>query len=402
MQIRRNRTEFTLFVVIFLYLFTQSCVAQPAGSYENTVIATGAEQTDKYLELLKNKRIGLVVNQTSTIGSTHLLDTLLSLKVDIKKIFAPEHGFRGNHEAGAYIQNETDVKTGLPVISLYGKNKKPTASQLADIDIIIFDIQDVGVRFYTYISTLHYVMEAAAEQAKLVIVLDRPNPNGFYFDGPILDTAYRSFVGMHPVPVVHGLTVGEYAEMINGEKWLANGILCKLKVIPVNHYSRRTKYKLPIFPSPNLQNMTAIYLYPTTCFFEGTNYSLGRGTPFPFEVAGRPGLPETGFSFKPVPIKGVSDNPPHPNKVCNGYRYTARINSDFFLSPGILIDILVDAYRNDPEKEKFFIPFFDKLAGSDLLRKQIIDGDDAPTIKKSWEPGLKKYAQMRKPYLLYP
>jgi uncharacterized protein YbbC (DUF1343 family) len=402
MQIRIKHHEISLIVIIFILTFTQPSVAQHLSGLNEYAIATGAEQIEKYLPKLKGKRVGLVVNQTSLVGQTHLLDTLISMQVNIVKIFAPEHGFRGNYEAGAHIQNEIDTKTGLPVVSLYGKNKKPSPLQLADVDILIFDIQDVGVRFYTYISTLHYVMEAAAEQQKQVMVLDRPNPNGFYVDGPILDTAFRSFVGMHPVPIVHGMTVGEYAQMINGEKWLAKGVYCSLTVVPVNHYTKRMKYVLPIYPSPNLQNMTAIYLYPTTCFFEGTNYSLGRGTPFPFEVAGRPGLSKATFTFTPKTIKGVADNPPHANVNCTGYRYTDRINDAFFVSPTILIDILVDAYQNDPEKEKFFTKFFDKLAGSDLLRKQLINGLDADQIKKSWEQGIKKYEHMRKPYLIYP
>jgi uncharacterized protein YbbC (DUF1343 family) len=390
--------EYKTALIIFFVLFSFSCNAQKA---DNLQIITGAAQTEKYLPLLKNKSVALVVNQTSLIGNRHLLDTLLAQQCQIKKVFAPEHGFRGNHEAGATVKNEKDSATGVDVISLYGKNKKPTKDQLKDIDFVIFDIQDVGVRFYTYISTLHYIMEACAESNKKLIILDRPNPNGFYIDGPVLDTAFRSFVGMHPVPVVHGLTVAEYAQMINGEKWLKNGLRCDITVIPVLNYSHQMKYQLPIYPSPNLKNMTAIYLYPATCFFEGTSYSLGRGTNLPFECAGRPGLKSGNFNFTPVPIPGVAENPPHANKVCQGYLYSSYINDSFFLKPNLMIQFIIDAYRQDDKKDEFFIPFFDKLAGTGKLKEQIKNGLSEDEIRASWQKELSTYKVMSKKYRIY-
>jgi uncharacterized protein YbbC (DUF1343 family) len=391
--------EYKTSFIIFSVLFSFSCQAQKVDDLQ---ITNGAAQIDNYLPLLKDKSIALVVNQTSVVGNKHLLDTLLSYKILVKKVFAPEHGFRGNHEAGATVKNEKDSSTGIAVISLYGKNKKPSREQLKDIDILIFDIQDVGVRFYTYISTLHYIMEACAESEKKLIILDRPNPNGFYVDGPVLDTAFRSFVGMHPVPVVHGLTVGEYAQMINGEKWLKNGVQCDITVIPVRDYTHQMRYQLPIYPSPNLKNMTAIYLYPATCFFEGTTYSLGRGTNIPFECAGRPELKTGKFQFTPIPIEGVSENPPYANKLCQGYLYTSLIDDSFFVSPSLLINLLIDAYALDEKKDAFFISFFDKLAGSNKLREQITNGLSVEVIISTWQKELTKYKIMSKKYRLYP
>jgi uncharacterized protein YbbC (DUF1343 family) len=391
--------EYKTAIIIFSVLLSFSCQAQKVNDMQ---ITNGATQIDKYLPLLKDKSIALVVNQTSVVGNKHLLDTLLSYKIQVKKVFAPEHGFRGNHEAGATVKNEKDSSTGIAVISLYGKNKKPSSEQLKDIEIVIFDIQDVGVRFYTYISTLHYIMEACAESEKKLIILDRPNPNGFYVDGPVLDTAFRSFVGMHPVPVVHGLTVGEYAQMINGEKWLKNGVQCDITVIPVRDYIHQMRYQLPIYPSPNLKNMTAIYLYPATCFFEGTTYSLGRGTNIPFECVGRPELKSGKFQFTPISIAGVAENPPYVNKLCQGYLYTSLIDDSFFVSPSLLINLLIDAYALDEKKDAFFIPFFDKLAGSKKLREQITNGLSFEVIKSTWQEELTKYKIMSKKYRLYP
>jgi uncharacterized protein YbbC (DUF1343 family) len=374
-------------------------------SIANAQITTGADQPEKYLQLLKGKRVAAVVNQTSClhkIKDIHLIDFLLKNNINVRCIFAPEHGFRGNHEAGAKIKNDTDATTGLPIYSLYGNTKKPSSKQLENIDIVLFDIQDVGARFYTYISTLHYVMEACAELNKVLLILDRPNPNGFYVDGPVLDNRYSSFVGMHPVPVVHGMTIGEYAGMINGEGWLKNKIKCSLNVVKVENYNHSMKYTLPIAPSPNLRNMTAIYLYPTLCFLEGTSYSLGRGTVWPFECAGKPNLNHGDFIFKPTPIKGVADNPPHANKECRGYRYSNRIDSAFFSKPEIMLDILTQLYNNDPDTGAFFNTFFDKLAGNALLRLQIIDRISPAEIRLSWQPGLIEYKKTRAKYLLYP
>ena len=369
-------------------------------SYDTSII-TGAERVDFYLNKLKGKRVAIVANQTSSIKNTHLVDSLLSLGINVKKVFSPEHGFRGNASAGEHVKSSMDVKTGLPLVSLYGTNKKPTAVQLADIDIIIFDIQDVGARFYTYISTMHYIMEACAENKKKVLILDRPNPNGFYVDGPILEEKHKSFVGMHPIPVVHGLTVGELAKMINGEGWLKGKVKCELEVIECINYSHKDYYKLPIAPSPNLPNMSSVYLYPSICFFEGTSVSVGRGTDFPFQVIGSPYVLETSYSFTPSPNVG-SKNPKYKGVKCNGYnlslfgllyiRNTKKIYLQWLLG------------MKEKTKGKDFITrasFFDLLAGTNSLRKQITEGKSVEGIHKSWEKGLKNYKLMRSNYLLY-
>lgn len=365
-------------------------------------IKTGADQTEVYLPLLKNKQIGIVSNQTSLIGKTHLIDSLLSLKINIKKVFCPEHGFRGDSEAGAKIENNIDSKTNLPIISLYGKNKKPSKADLNGLDIVVFDIQDVGVRFYTYISTLHYVMEACAENNIQLIVFDRPNPNGYYVDGPVLNPKFSSFVGMHKVPIVHGMTIGEYAEMINGEKYLSNQLKCNLKVVKVLNYRHSDYYILNTKPSPNLTNMNAVYLYPSLCLFEGTVMSIGRGTSKPFQIIGHPLLENTDYSFTPASIKGMSENPPFKGEICNGYDLsefsTAILRSEAKLN----LFWLIDTYKRLFNKTKFFNDFFDKLAGNDLLRKQIIEGKSEEEIKSSWETDLKIFKDIRKKYLLYP
>ena len=369
-------------------------------SYDTSII-TGAERVDFYLNKLKGKRVAIVANQTSSIKNTHLVDSLLSLGINVKKVFSPEHGFRGNASAGEHVKSSMDVKTGLPLVSLYGTNRKPTAVQLADIDIIIFDIQDVGARFYTYISTMHYIMEACAENKKKVLILDRPNPNGFYVDGPILEEKYKSFVGMHPIPVVHGLTVGELAKMINGEGWLKGKVKCELEVIECINYSHKDYYKLPIAPSPNLPNMSSVYLYPSICFFEGTSVSVGRGTDFPFQIIGSPYVLETSYSFIPSPNIG-SKNPKYKGVKCNGYnlnlfgllyiRNTKKMYLQWLLG------------MNEKTKGKDFITrtsFFDKLSGTSTLRSQIKEGKSEEEIHNSWEDGLKEYKLMRSNYLLY-
>jgi uncharacterized protein YbbC (DUF1343 family) len=366
-----------------------------------TVLQTGAEQTHLYLPLLKGKTIGMVVNQTASIGNKHLVDSLLSIGISIKKVFAPEHGFRGDHSAGEFVQSGIDPLTGLQVVSLYGKKKKPSAADLNGIDCIVFDIQDVGARFYTYISTLHYVMEACAENNIQLLVLDRPNPNGFYIDGPVLDTAFHSFVGMHPVPIVHACTMGEYAQMINGEKWLKGKVKCALRVIKMKGYTHLTKYELPIRPSPNLPNMASIYLYPSLCLFEGTNLSLGRGTDFPFECIGKPGANKGSFVFVPKSIKGVAEHPPHENKACNGYLLRQNGNEVAPKLKQIQLHWLIEFYHSDTAKDKFFTPFFDQLAGSDQLRKQITKGIPERQIRQSWQKGIAKYKLVRRKYLLY-
>lgn len=366
--------------------------AQPRESR----LQTGAEQTKRYLPLLQGKRVAMVVNQTSIIGKSHAVDSLLALGVNIKLIYAPEHGFRGDADAGAHISNATDTKTGLPIFSLYGKNKKPSAEQLRDIDLVLFDIQDVGARFYTYISTMHYVMEACAENNKQVLVLDRPNPNGYYVDGPVLEMKNKSFVGMHPIPIVHGLTVGELANMINGEKWLEGQKSCQLTVIPVSNYTHKTRYSLPVKPSPNLPNDLAIQLYPSICLFEGTNVSVGRGTDWPFQVIGSPYYTKKEFSFTPRSLPGAS-NPPHLNQVCYGRKLSQEdIPGRFSLA------FVIDFYRHSTNQEKFFNNFFNTLAGTDKLKAQIIAGKSEKEIRASWQPQLQDYKTLRRKYLLYP
>lgn len=393
--------------ILSLMVLTVACAQrEPSGpamaAASETVLRTGAERMEQYLPQLKGKRVALCGNQTSVVGKTHLVDTLLSRKVNLVKLFCPEHGFRGQAEAGATIASGKDPLTGLPVVSLYGKNKKPTAEQLASVEVILFDLQDVGCRFYTYISTLHYVMEAAAENGVKVIVLDRPNPNGFYVDGPVLEPQYKSFVGMHPVPVVYGMTIGEYARMINGEKWLANGVQCDLEVVTLEGYTHETRYELPVAPSPNLQNKKAILFYPSLCFFEGTNVSVGRGTDHPFEMYGAPGLLDGDYTFTPHAIPGVSENPPFKDQECRG-ELLASVCIDWNAPGSLNLFFLLNAYHNYPDKANFFLKnnFFDKLAGTAVLRQKIIAGATEEEIRASWQPALDEFKSLRSKYLLY-
>ncbi|WP_370478464.1 exo-beta-N-acetylmuramidase NamZ family protein [Tamlana flava] len=368
----------------------------------DTNIVVGANQIEKYLPILKGKRVGVVANQTSVIFNdgtcTHLVDSLLSLKVNMVRVFAPEHGFRGTADAGEKVKDGIDTKTQLPIISLYGNNKKPSNGQLQDLDIIVFDIQDVGARFYTYISTLHYVMEACAENNIPLLVLDRPNPNGHYVDGSVLELEHKSFVGMHPVPVVHGMTIGEYAQMLNGEKWLANGVQCNLTVIPVENYSHNSSYSLPIKPSPNLPNDKAINLYPSLCFFEGTNVSAGRGTNKQFQIFGSPFLNPDQFNseFTPKPNEGAK-YPKHEGKVCYGKDLTQSKNLS-----ALNLEWLIEAYNNTDKKSEFFNNFFVKLAGTEKLQQQIEQGLTEERIKATWTEGLSQFKKTRQKYLLYP
>lgn len=364
-------------------------------------LKVGAEQTELYLPLIAHKKIAVVANHSSMIGGIHLVDSLLNAKIKIKRIFCPEHGFRGEADAGETIKNQIDKKTGIEIVSLYGTHKKPTKKDLKGIDIVLFDMQDVGVRFYTYISTMHYVMEACAEQGISIIILDRPNPNGFYVDGPILDTAYHSFVGMHPVPLVHGMTIGEYAQMVNGEKWLKNGIQCDLQVIPCKNYDHKLIYQLPIRPSPNLPNQTAVLLYPSLGFFEGTCISVGRGTDYPFQIFGHPALPKTGYSFIPVEKIGASKNPPYKDEICNGFDLREYSQKYFHDNPNINLEWLIFAYKMFPDKQSFFNRYFVNLSGTSELKKQIEQGLDAETISKSWIKPLTEFKKIRKKYLLY-
>ncbi|HKK61787.1 MAG TPA: DUF1343 domain-containing protein [Bacteroidales bacterium] len=367
---------------------------------QNDQIMTGADQIEKYIPLLHGKRVAVVANQTSEVNGTHLVDTLLHYKAkfQVVKVFAPEHGFRGVIDDGVVVKDETDVRTGLPIISLYGKNKKPTAEVLSDVDIVIFDIQDVGARFYTFISTMHYVMEACAEYDIPVMVLDRPNPNGNYVDGPVLKPDFKSFVGMHPIPVVHGVTVGELAKMINGEGWLDKGIQCDLTVIACKNYSHKTPYSLPVKPSPNLPDDHTIRIYPSTCFFEGTVISEGRGTHFPFRIYGHPQL-EGNYTFTPKAIPGMETNPKFKNERCFGEDLRSFEPQDGWHR--LYLGWVIDAYKKFPDKEHFFRSFFDLLAGTDQLRIQIQDGVSEEEIRKSWQDELAAYKNIRRKYLLY-
>ncbi|MGJ8745437.1 exo-beta-N-acetylmuramidase NamZ family protein [Polaribacter sp.] len=368
---------------------------------ETTKIIVAANQTEKYLPLLKGKNIGIAANQTSVIfkGETnvHLVDSLVSLGINITKVFTPEHGFRGKADAGEYVADGIDAATGLPIISLYGKNRKPSLAHLKGIDVMLFDIQDVGVRFYTYISTLHYIMEVCAELKIPLIVLDRPNPNGHYIDGPVLQEEAKSFVGLHPVPTVYGMTIGEYGKMINGEKWLKNGIQCHLTVIPLTNYTHNSEYNLPILPSPNLPNAQSINLYPSLCFYEGTNVSAGRGTEMQFQIFGSPFLAKDyyDFSFTPQPNFGAK-HPKHNGEICFGkdLRRNKKLS-------GINLEWLIESYAHTKYKEKFFNKFFVKLAGTKELQKQIEEGVSFEKIKLSWQKDLIAFQKIRKKYTLY-
>ena len=394
-------------------MLAQGCSAQETGVQSGLVekenpdireIYTGADYLLRDPAQMAGKHLGLVVNQTSMVGGKHLVDTLLKLDIDILNIFAPEHGFRGQADAGEVVKDGVDVQTGLPIVSLYGSHKKPTSIDLEGIDLVIFDIQDVGARFYTYISTLHYVMEACAEAGIEVLVLDRPNPNGFVVDGPVLDVAYTSFVGKHPVPVLHGMTVGEYAQMINGEAWLSNGIQCELSIIPCVNYTHNDRYSLPVKPSPNLPDDRAIACYPSTCFFEGTVISEGRGTDYPFQVFGAPELDSAlcSFTFIPISMSGAK-HPKFDGKQCYGFSIV-DVPNDFEEQTGVNLNYLIHLYNLYPEPAAFFLAngFFDKLAGGKELREAIINGQTAEEIKASWQDDLLAFKAKRKQYLLYP
>jgi uncharacterized protein YbbC (DUF1343 family) len=393
-----------------LYLFILLLIGFTANSQniiqiDNTVktindIKMGADKTTEYLPLLAGKRVAIVANQSSTIKNTHLVDSLLALGVKIKKVFCPEHGFRGLVDAGEKVNSEKDKKTGLNIISLYGKNKKPTAEQLKDIDVVIFDIQDVGVRFYTYISTLHYVMEACAENNKQVIVLDRPNPNGYYIDGPVLEDAYKSFLGMHTVPLVYGMTIGEYAKMINGEGWLKGAIKCDLKVISLSNYIHSDLYELPIKPSPNLPNMASVYLYPSLGLFEGTVVSVGRGTDKPFQIIGHPALAKGNYTFTPQPKPGAME-PKYKGQLCKGYNLSDFGAEYIKNSKKIYLYWLIGTYQNTPDKATFFDQNFNYHAGNATLQEQIKEGKTEDAIRLTWSDGIKKFKVIRKKYLLY-
>jgi len=420
---KKTFLAFTFFASVCF--ITNSCANTTGGkspflassdSLENSTqvvakpIITGADQTSEYLKYLKGKRVAMVVNQTSIIGKTPSVDSLLALGVNIVKIFGPEHGFRGNASNGAKVSDEKDPKTGISVISLYGKLKKPSKEHLADVDLVVFDIQDVGCRFYTYINTLDHVMESCAENNKELMILDRPNPNGYVVDGPILEDNLHSGIGMHKIPITHGMTMGEFAQMLNGEKWLPNQLQCKLKIIKVANYDHDMAYELPVFPSPNLNSQQSILLYPSICPFEGTIVSQGRGTYTPFTVLGAPLLKgKFEFSFVPKSIQGMSETPLHQNQDCYGIDLRQYDVSLLRKSKQINLKWMMDMYKAYPDKERFFdmsqskqMGNIDKLAGTENFRKQIIAGVSEEEIRKSWEPGLSNYKTMRKKYLLYP
>ena len=399
----------TVGVITIVVCLLTGCNAQTAntasqsGKYKVTPVApatnvlVGAQQLDLLLPGLMNKRVALVVNNTSLVGKTHLADTLKSSGVRIMKIFAPEHGFRGTADAGEHVKDGVDVKTGFPLVSLYGSNRKPTTEQLFDVDVMIFDIQDVGVRFYTYISTMHYLMEACAENNKKLIILDRPNPNAFV-DGPVLEPAFRSFLGMHTIPLVHGLTVGELALMVNGEGWLGEGKHCDVEVIQIKNWKHDDPWSITVKPSPNLPNDQAIRLYPSIGMFEGTVMSVGRGTPMPFQVLGHPDLKNLTFQFTPVSVEGAAKNPLYENKICYGIdlrNVLPQRKTD--------LQYIMNMYQIFPDKEKFFnAKNFDTHVGTTKLREAIIDGKSEAEIRESWQADLNAYKKIRAKYLLYP
>jgi uncharacterized protein YbbC (DUF1343 family) len=391
---KRKIIPLTMILLVFSLYFPTSVQSQ-------VTIKCGADRTDQYLSILNDKRIAVVANHTSFIGSTHLVDSLIKLEIDVVKIFGPEHGYTGSAGPGTFLEDETDHETGVEVISLYGSHRRPTQDDLEGIDLVVFDIQDVGVRHYTYLSTMTYMMEACAEDSIPFVVLDRPNPNGFYVDGPLNDPQYSSFIGLHEVPVVYGMTIGEYAQMVNGEGWMKNGIKCDLNVIPCENWDHRKFYDLPVKPSPNLPNMISIYLYPSLVFFERTIMTVGWGTDFPFQVYGHPEYPESGFSFTPENRPEAGSNLKYSEMSCNGIDLR-ELDLDFFRNNrAIVLYWLVDAYQQLGATEDFFIDYFDDRAGTTILREQIIEGYDVLTIAASWKEELEAFKEIRKKYLLY-
>lgn len=385
----KNILLFTLFVYSTLL-----CIAQ-----ENRVVV-GAEQVKEYLPILKNKRVAIFSNHTGMIGDKHLLDVLLENKVNVVAIFSPEHGFRGNADAGEHVSSSVDKKTGIPILSLYdGKLGRPSNESMHKFDLLVVDIQDVGLRFYTYYASMVRLMDACAEFSKKMLILDRPNPNGHYVDGPILDMKYKSAVGWLPIPIVHGMTLGELARMVNGEKWLTDSRTCDVTVIPCKNYTHQTMYRLPIPPSPNLPNMKAIYLYPSTCFFEATPVSLGRGTSLPFQVYGHPNMTGYNYSFTPRSVPGAK-NPPQLNRLCRGVDLSNMSDEDAW-KRGVDLSYVIDAYRNLNLNDHFFRPFFELLVGTDSVRKMIMEGKSADEIKATWKDDVERFKVQRKPYLLY-
>lgn len=392
--------KFILYFFSFLLFCHFDLSGQPITPDVEMVM--GAGRTDKYLPLIEGKNVAVVANHTSLIGSAHLVDSLLALDINVVKVFSPEHGFRGQAGAGEKVNDKIDLVTGLPIISLYGDHKKPGPEDLENVDMVIFDIQDVGARFYTYISTMTLVMEACAEAGIPVIVTDRPNPNGFYVDGPVLEEEFRSFVGMHPVPVVHGMTTGEYARMVNGEYWLADSLQCELAIIPVENYSHAYYYELPVPPSPNLPNKYAVYLYPSLCLFEGTDVSVGRGTEYPFQVIGHPEFTPGSYVFVPRSVPRKAMHPKHEGVYCNGQNLIGYAREMFNQPAGLNLSWLISYHDFLKDKTDFFNAYFNKLAGTDKLQKQIQAGLSEKEIRESWRGDLEEFEKIRKKYLLYP
>ncbi len=382
-----------LFVLGLIILISSALMAQK--------IMTGAESVNEYLPLLKGKKVAVLSNQTGMIGNTHLVDSLVALKVNIVAIMSPEHGFRGDADAGEHVSSSVDKKTGIPIVSLYGGNNQTASDAIKNIDVLVYDLQDVGVRFYTYLTTMAKMMDLCAENGKKMIVLDRPNPIGFYVDGPILDMKYKSGVGWLPIPTVHGMTLGELAGMINGEKWLANGIQCDLTVIKCKNYTHASMYQLPIKPSPNLPNMRSVYLYPSTCYFEATPVSLGRGTDGPFQLYGHPNMKGYDFKFTPRSLPGAK-NPPQLNRECYGVDLRTNPSIEDINKAGINLEYVIDAYKNLNLDDHFFRSAFELLIGQGYVRKMIKEGKSAAEIKATWADDVAKFKIQRKPYLLYP
>ena len=382
-----------------LLIVILTCITFYCQANQNRVIV-GAEQTNVYLPLLKNKRIAIFSNHTGMIGNKHLLDVLLENKINVVAIFSPEHGFRGNADAGEHVSSSVDSKTGVPILSLYdGKLGRPSEESMRKFDLLIVDIQDVGLRFYTYYASMVRLMDACAEYNRKMLILDRPNPNGHYVDGPILDMKYKSSVGWLPIPIVHGMTLGELALMVNGERWLPASRICDITVIKCKNYTHQTMYELPIPPSPNLPNMKAVYLYPSTCYFEATPVSLGRGTQLPFQIYGHPNMLGYDYTFTPQSIPGAK-NPPQLNRICHGVNLSELSNEEIW-KKGVDLSYLIDAYRNLNMDDSFFRPFFELLTGRDYVRKMIKQGKNADEIKAMWKEDVEKFKIQRKPYLIY-
>jgi len=411
MQLPFRRLGIVLLAAALMLLYipaqSQQTAGHPGKSTTTSALLTGADQMDLYLPLLKGSNIVIFANQTALVGNTHLVDTLLKAGIHISKIFSPEHGFRGDADAGEHVNSATDPKTGIPIISLYGNKRKPSATDLADVDIMLFDIQDVGVRFYTYISSLQEYIESAIGNHRPLILLDRPNPNGSYVDGPVLDKKFRSFVGMQPIPTVYGMTLGEYAHMLIGEQWLdssanAGAHNFRLTIIPCKNYNHHSRYALPVKPSPNLPDMQSVYLYPSLCLFEGTAVSLGRVTDKPFQQFGHPSFPKDLYHFTPASLPGAK-NPPLLDQTCYGYDLS-NIDVHRITGDRLSLQWLIEAYKLFPDKDHFFLSggeFFNKLAGNDVLQQQLKDGRTEDEIRKSWEPALNNFKIIRKKYLLY-